>query len=111
MSRKKVLVIDDEEDFGFLMSEYFSTKGYSTFIASSIAEGLQILENENPDFIFLDNNLPDGLGWGATEFILMNYPKTQLNLISAMEVPKTSASSFNILYKPTIKDELNKIFN
>lgn len=111
MSRKKVLIIDDEEDFRFLMSEYFSKKGFTILIASSIAEGLQLLESENPDFIFLDNNLPDGFGWGEAEYILMNYPNTQLNLISAMEVPKTSASSFNILYKPTIKDELNKIFN
>jgi DNA-binding response OmpR family regulator len=111
MRSKKVLIIDDEKDFGFLMTEFFSKRGYRVFTASSIAEGLQILENENPDFIFLDNNLPDGLGWGEAEFILTNYPNTQLNLISAMEVPKTSASSFNILYKPYIQDELNKIFN
>ena len=111
MKNKKVLIIDDEEDFGFLMSEFFSKRGYTVFVASSIAEGLQILENKNPDFIFLDNNLPDGLGWGEAEYILMNYPNTQLNLISAMDVPKTSASAFNILYKPFIKDELTKIFN
>ena len=111
MSSKKVLVIDDEEDFGVLMTEFFSKRGYQVFIAPSIAQGLQILESENPDFIFLDNNLPDGLGWGEAEFILMNYPNTRLNLMSAMEVPKTSASSFNILYKPFITDELNKIFN
>jgi DNA-binding response OmpR family regulator len=111
MKDKKVLIIDDEEDFGFLMTEFFSRKGYKVFVASSIAKGLQILESENPDFIFLDNNLPDGFGWSETEFILMNYPQTRLNLISAMEVPKTSASTFNILYKPAIHDELNKIFN
>lgn len=108
---KKVLIIDDEEDFGFLMNEYFSKKGYKVLLASSIAQGLEILENESPDFIFLDNNLPDGFGWSETEFILMNYPNTKLNLISAMEVPVTSASSFRILYKPYIKDELNKIFD
>jgi DNA-binding response OmpR family regulator len=111
MKRKKVLIVDDEEDFGFLMTQFFSKKGYTTFIASSIAEGLQILENENPDFLFLDNNLPDGLGWGEAEYILMNYPKTQLNLISAMQVPKTSASTFNILYKPLITEELDRIFS
>jgi DNA-binding response OmpR family regulator len=111
MKNKKVLVIDDEEDFGSLMTEFFSKKGYQVFVASSIAKGLQLLERENPDFIFLDNNLPDGFGWSETEFILMNYPQTRLNLISALEVPKTSASSFNILYKPSIQDELKKIFN
>jgi len=111
MKNKKVLVIDDEEDFGFLMTEFFSKKGFKVFLASSIAKGLEILESENPDFTFLDNNLPDGYGWSEAEFILMNYPHTRLNLVSALEVPKTSASSFQILYKPYIKDELNRIFN
>jgi DNA-binding response OmpR family regulator len=110
MKDKKVLIIDDEEDFGFLMTEFFTKKGYQVFVAPSIARGLELLEMENPDFIFLDNNLPDGFGWSETEFILMNYPNTTLNLISAMEVPVTSASTFRILYKPFIQEELNKIF-
>lgn len=111
MKNKKVLIIDDEEDFSFLMTEFFSRKGFTVFIASSIAKGLEILERENPDFTFLDNNLPDGFGWGETAFILLNYPHTKLNLVSAQEVPKTSVSSFQILYKPYITDELNRIFN
>lgn len=111
MKEKKVLIIDDEEDFGFLMTAYFSKKGYQVFVAQSLAKGLEVLEAENPDFIFLDNNLPDGFGWSKAEFILMNYPHARLNLISAMEVPTTSASSFRILYKPLITDELNKIFS
>jgi DNA-binding response OmpR family regulator len=111
MMGKKVLIIDDEEDFGFLMTDFFTKKGFHVFVAPSIAKGMEILQSENPDFIFLDNNLPDGFGWSEAEFILSNYPNTRLNLISAMDVPKTSASSFQILYKPFIKDELNKIFN
>jgi len=109
MKIKKVLIIDDEEDFGFLMMDFFSKKGYKVFVASSLAQGLKILEDEHPELIFLDNNLPDGLGWSETEFILMNYPNTRLNLISALDVPKTSASSFTILYKPFIQDELSKL--
>lgn len=110
MKDKKILVIDDEEDFGLLMRNYFTKKNYEVFLAHSIADGLKILEEERPDFIFLDNNLPDGLGWGKTEFILMNYPQTQLNLISALDVPKTSSSSFRILHKPFMTDELAKMF-
>jgi DNA-binding response OmpR family regulator len=110
MKYKKVLIIDDEEDFGLLMRNFFSKKNYEVFLAHSIADGLKILEAEKPDFIFLDNNLPDGFGWGKTEFILMNYPQTQLNLISALDVPKTSSSSFRILHKPYLTDELAKMF-
>jgi DNA-binding NtrC family response regulator len=111
MKSKKVLIIDDEEDFGFLMTDFFTKKGYQVFVASSLTRGLELLKNENPDYIFLDNILPDGFGWSETEFILVNYPNIKLNLISAMEVPMTSDLSFRILYKPFIKDELNRLFN
>lgn len=110
MKNKKVLIIDDEVDFGLLMRSFFASKNYDVYVAHTIQEGLQTLEEEKPDFLFLDNNLPDGLGWGKTEYILVNYPNTRLNLISAMDVPKTSASNFHILYKPSLREELVKMF-
>ncbi|MBL7835646.1 MAG: response regulator [Cyclobacteriaceae bacterium] len=108
--KKKILIIDDEVDFGLLMMSFFNQKDFDVFVAHTIADGLQVLEAQKPDFVFLDNNLPDGLGWGKTEFILLNYPNTRLNLISALDVPKTSASNFHILYKPAMREELARIF-
>ncbi len=110
MKKRKLLVIDDEEDFGFLMKSFFTSRGFEVFIALTLAEGMKILKDERPDIVFLDNNLPDGLGWGITEHILVNYPKTQLNLISALNVPKTSASAFRILEKPLRWEELSELF-
>ncbi len=108
MKRKKILVIDDEDDFQVLMQRFFTPNGYQVFVAGSIKEGLRILDEEHPDVLFLDNNLPDGLGWENSEFIRANYPEIQLNLISAYHVPKTSTSSFRILEKPILLEELNK---
>jgi len=110
MKNKKVLIIDDQKDFGFLMETFFLKKGSKVFLANSITEGLRVLQEEAPDYTFMDNNLPDGFGWSKTEFILANYPQTQLFLITAMEVPKTSSTSFSILYKPLLKDELRRMF-
>ena len=111
METKKILLIDDERDFGVLMKSYFTRKNCEVYHALTLAEGMKILEEVDPDYIFLDNNLPDGLGWGKTEYILVNYPKAQLNLISAYQVPKTAASTFRILEKPPVMEELNKIFD
>jgi DNA-binding response OmpR family regulator len=110
MKNKKVLIVDDEADFGFLMKEYFSKKDCEVFVANSIATGLGLLQQVRPDYLLLDNNLPDGFGWSKTEFIVANYPNTKLILISAMEVPTTNSLSFRILYKPLLATELNKIF-
>jgi len=110
MKIKKVLIIDDEEDFGMLMKRFFSQKNYEVFVAYTIEDGMKILDDETPDVVFLDNNLPDGYGWDKTEYILAKYPLTQLNLISALNVPKTSASSFRILEKQMLLKELPKMF-
>jgi len=110
MNLKKVLIIDDEEDFGFLMKRFFSQKNFEVFVAYTIADGMKILIEQRPDIIFLDNNLPDGYGWDKTEYILTTFPQTQLNLISALNVPKTSASSFRILEKQMLLKELPKMF-
>ncbi len=110
MKNRKVLIIDDEVDFGMLMKRFFSQKNYDVYVAYNIADGMKLLDEHRPDVIFLDNNLPDGYGWDKTDFILTNYPQTQLNLISALNVPKTSASAFRILEKQMLLKELPKMF-
>jgi DNA-binding response OmpR family regulator len=108
---KKIVVIDDEKDFGLLMKNFFSSKNFDVHVAYTIEDGMTLLEKEKPDFIFLDNDMPDGAGWCKTEQILSAYPNAQLNLISALGVPKTSASSFRILEKPLLMEDLNRIFH
>jgi len=93
-----------------LLNEYFTHKGYSVFLALTLDKGMEILERERPQFIFLDTILPDGHGWSKTDFILKNYPASNLNLVSALEAPLSTLVSFRIIYKPFIKDELDKIF-
>ncbi len=107
---KKVLIIDDEEDLGIILTNYFTQKKYQVYISYTIEDGMKVLEKEQPDYIFLDNNLPDGSGWIKTNYILSNFPKTQLHLISAFNVPKTSATNFRILEKPLSLLELDQLF-
>ncbi len=111
MHKKKILIIDDEKDFGFLMKSFFTPKNFDVYIALNLADGMRMLTEEKPDIIFLDNNLPDGLGWSKADYILANYPLAQLNLISALDVPKTPASSFRFLEKPLRWEVLKEIFD
>ncbi len=107
---KKVLIIDDERDLTLMLKNYFTKKKYDVYVSYTIAEGMKLLEEIVPDYIFLDNNLPDGLGWGQAAYILSKFPQTELNLISAYHVPKTTATNFRILEKPISFEQLNKLF-
>jgi two-component system phosphate regulon response regulator PhoB len=63
MAKKKILVVDDEEDILELVRYNLAREGYKIFCASSGEEGLKAAKAENPDLIVLDLMLPgiDGI--------------------------------------------------
>ena len=81
--KKKVLIIDDEEDACLLLKQYFIKKGFDVKCAYTLKEGLQQIRLERPDLVFLDNNLPDGLGWEVSACLLQENPSLEIHLISA----------------------------
>jgi DNA-binding response OmpR family regulator len=105
-SKKKILFVDDDKDFGVALTHFFADKPFTLLFAHTLSDGMAMMETERPEHIFLDNSLPDGMGWEKTEFILAHYPQVHLNLLSALGVPKTSSSTFRILEKPISLDEL-----
>lgn len=80
---KKILIIDDERDLCILLRSYLVPLKYEVHIAYTLTEGIQKLEGISPDIIFLDNNLPDGLGWDKVDYIHKNFPAMAINLMSA----------------------------
>src|SRR5882757_1296697 len=94
--KKKILVIDDEVDFCFLLKTYLSKKNYKILLANTLDQGMHLLKSETPDIIFLDNNLPDGLGWDKIEYIRKAYPVVELNLISAYQYALPSSDSYHL---------------
>jgi DNA-binding response OmpR family regulator len=114
MLGKRVLIIDDEADFCLLIRNYFVKKNYEVHISYTLREGMHSLENFKPDILFLDNNLPDGLGWEKTEYICKTYPNLRVNLISAYQYNPSIASQFptiRIWEKPISLSELNRYLN
>ena len=85
MASKKILIIDDEEDLRKLLKTFLIPLNYDVHTASTLAEGLELLSEIKPDIIFLDNNLPDGLGWDKLEIIQQYAPQCKINLISAFK--------------------------
>jgi two-component system phosphate regulon response regulator PhoB len=63
MKKKKILVVDDEEDILELVRYNLSREGYEVLCASSGEDGLEAAKKEIPDLIVLDLMLPgiDGL--------------------------------------------------
>lgn len=100
---RKVLIIDDEIDFCQLLKAFFTRKNFQVFICHTLREGLKQLDKVLPDILFLDNNLPDGLGWDHAPLITEKYPNLLLILISAYHpnLPHIKiTSNLKLLEKP-----------
>jgi len=80
---QKILIIDDETDFCLIMNNYFIKKGHTVLYAHTLNDGLELLEKNQPDILFLDNNLPDGYGWDSVESIVEIVPQIRVYLVSA----------------------------
>jgi len=56
---KKILIIDDDEDFVAVTEAIFGSKSYQCVAAYSGKEGLQKIKEENPDLIIVDVMMED----------------------------------------------------
>jgi DNA-binding response OmpR family regulator len=59
---KKILIIDDEVDIRFLLKRALKSYDYTVLEAGNLKQGLEVLNENHPDIVILDVNLPDGNG-------------------------------------------------
>ncbi len=79
----KIEIIDDEEDLCFLLKHSLSKKFKQIEYSHTLKDGLPLFEKLNPNWLILDNNLPDGLGWQQTNNFLKLNPEINIIYISA----------------------------
>ncbi|MEZ4900980.1 MAG: response regulator [Spirosomataceae bacterium] len=83
-SHQKAIIIDDELDTCLLVGMVLKRFGIVPLRAHTLAEGLQKTKEEQPTWIFLDNNLPDGTGIDQIEDFRQAAPASKLFMITAM---------------------------
>lgn len=96
------LIIDDEMDSCLLWKAFLSQLNFSVYTAVTLTEGLSLADSVKPSVIFLDNNLPDGLGWEKVDYLLSKLPGCRINLVSAYQFDREKwiRENVNVLQKP-----------
>lgn len=102
LSPNTVLIIDDELDSCLLWKAFLSQMKFKVYTAQTLADGLRLVDEVKPGIIFLDNNLPDGLGWDQVDFIKSKLPGCKINLVSAyhFEPQKWIRENVKVIEKP-----------
>ena len=104
--KSKALIIDDETDICFLLNGILKKMNYSSETVNSIAAANTLLLSYEPQIIFLDNHLPDGLGVDFIETIKIKNPKAKIIMITAHDSP----SDRKLAYSQGVSDFLGKPF-
>ena len=112
----KVLVIDDERDFGEALGRSLGALGHAVALASTGAEGLQKARLGPPDAVLLDINMPDISGLDLLPDLRKLSPGLSVVMITGQASHKSAVSAMKLgaedyLEKPFNLDELRLVLD
>ena len=82
------LIIDDETDICFLLSNILRNSNVDVEFVNSINEGKVYLQKINPQLLFLDNHLPDGFGIDFISYVKKQHVNTKIVMVTAHDTPE-----------------------
>jgi len=90
----KALIIDDETDICYLLSNILKKRNIQATIVGTLTEARKLLDSQK-DFslIFLDNHLPDGFGISMIDSFKQKIPEARLVMITAHDTTTDKQSA------------------
>lgn len=109
----EALIVEDEIDICFLLTGILRNKNLQTTFVNTLKDARHTLSSLRPAILFLDNNLPDGLGIDFIYQIKKENPSTKIVIITADDTiaDKTRALKAGadiFIGKPFTRDTINK---
>lgn len=109
--KTKVLLVEDDQSLGFLMTEFLSSKGFETTLCQDGAEGCNAFEKGSFQFIILDVMLPEMDGFTLAKKIKEIQSDIPIIFVTARSMKEDKIKGFNLgvddyITKPFDEDEL-----
>ena len=92
----KALIIDDEIDICYLLSSILRIKNIPSSYVNSISGAIEALKHQDPEIIFLDNHLPDGMGVDFINHLKINHPDSKVVMITAYDTPADRKKAMSV---------------
>jgi DNA-binding NtrC family response regulator len=111
MSKIKVLLVDDEEDYVRTMAERLEMRDLPSRVATSGAEALKMVQAEAPDVMVLDLRMPGIDGMQVLERVKDEHPQVQVIILTGHGSDKEAQEAralgaFEYLQKPADTGQL-----
>jgi two-component system alkaline phosphatase synthesis response regulator PhoP len=91
MSKKKILIVDDERDIVKALMIRLESNGYEVVTAFDWAQGIAMANKEMPDLILLDIRMPSGNGFSVVELLKKSDRTNRIPIIFLTGSPERNA--------------------
>ena len=111
MEKIKVMLVDDEEEFVTTLSDRIQRRDFSSSVAFTGEQALQIVDDQVPDVMILDLKMPGIGGMEVLRRVKKAYPRVKVIILTGHGSEKDkeealSLGAFGYLQKPVQIDEL-----
>jgi two-component system KDP operon response regulator KdpE len=97
-ARPKILVVEDEQEMMEILLENLASAGYEVVVARDGVQAWQLFEQEKPDLVTLDLNIPKMSGFRLIQLLKQGNVRvvvvTGMDYEEAEEVAKAGADDF-----------------
>jgi DNA-binding response OmpR family regulator len=107
MSNKKILLVEDDPNFGIVLKDYLTLSNFEVVHAKDGIEGLIMFKNQDYDLCILDVMMPRKDGFSLAEDIRKNNKEIPIIFLTA----KTMKEDILKGYQAGADDYLNKPFD
>ena len=109
--KNKILLVEDDDSLGYLLSEYLKIKDFEVFWAQTGKKALELIEEQIHDLIILDVMLPDIDGFTLANKLQAKYPEIPFIFLTARSLKIDVLKGFSLgavdyLKKPLDEEEL-----
>lgn len=108
VSKRTVLVVDDDEQTRYIMSLILTKIGFNVTVASDGESGIRVFESIRPHIVITDLHMPKMNGRDVIRHIQQHIHKTKIFLFTA-DINVVLPDGVGIIHKPFGLDELTDI--
>ena len=114
--KKNVLIIDDEEELCMLMELVLEREHFRVRSIHVLGNALNTIREVKPDYIFLDNHLPDGKGIDFIKQMIETHPPAKIVMMTAFDEKQLTEKALHegasyFLHKPFNRNNIENIIN
>jgi DNA-binding NtrC family response regulator len=116
LSKKLILVVDDDESLRWVTQAQLQQSGYEVIAAADADAALEQVRNLAPDLVVTDLKMPGMSGLDLLKAIRAGYPEILVIVVTAFGTVETAveamkAGAYDYITKPVNMDELRLIVN